>query len=277
MMEIINFNNRYWDHVKLASKEYKEKTVVDVRGVKIGGDKPIVIAGNCSVESRVITKITAKTVKENSGHILRGGVFKSRTSPRSSKNQNKEKLILLKEIGNEFNLPIITEVTQVNQIDFVKKYADIIQIGTRSMRNTELLKEVSKTKKPILLKRGFDATIEEWLLSAEAIMLEGNEKIILCERGIRTYEPSTRNTLDISAIPMIKQISHLPIIIDPSHATGRRNLVSPLAKAGIVAGADGIMVEIHPEPEKSITDGFQSLDFNDFISLMNDIKTLTKR
>jgi 3-deoxy-7-phosphoheptulonate synthase len=274
-MEVVNFHNRYWNHVKLANRHNGNRIIVDVRGRKIGAKKPIIIAGTCSVETKKITMETAKTVKKMGGDILRGGVFKSRTSPRSSKKQDKEKLKILKEAGDKFDLPIITEVTGISQVNFVKKHADIIQIGARSMRNLELLKKAAKTNKPIMLKRAFDATIEEWLLAAEGIMMEGNKNVILCERGIRTFEPSTRNTLDISAIPLIKQISNLPIIIDPSHATGRRSLVVPLAKAGIIAGADGVMIEIHPKPSKAISDGFQSLTFDSFNILMKDIKNLT--
>jgi len=272
-MKTINFHNKYWDHLQLASKQYKEKTVVNINEIEMGEKYPVIIAGPCSVENEDIMRNIAEIIKKNGGHILRGGVFKSRTSPRASQ-LNREKLKMFKKVGEEFGLPIVTEVTSTSQVKFVEKYVDILQIGARNMQNFALLKEVSRTKKPVLLKRGFFATIEEWLLAAEAVMMEGNENVILCERGIRTFEPLTRNTLDISAVPLVKEISHLPIIVDPSHASGRRNLIIPLARAGIAAGADGIMVEVHPEPDKAISDGFQSLSLNDFPLLMNQINMI---
>ena len=256
---------------KLVSKEHKDKTVFKVNGVKIG-EEFIIIAGPCSVESREQVFKTAEVVKRCGGHVLRGGAFKPRTSPYSFQGLGEEGLKILREAGDKFNLPVVTEVMDTKLVKLVEKYADILQIGARNMQNFPLLKEVGRSSKPVLLKRGFSSTVEEWLLAAEYIMLEGNEKIILCERGIRTFEKATRFTLDISAVPVVKELSHLPIIVDPSHAAGRRSLVKPLAKAALAVGADGVMVEVHPDPPKALSDGNQSLNFEEFKELVRELK-----
>jgi len=256
---------------KLTSKEHREKTVVEVGGRKIGEDF-VIIAGPCSVESREQILETAKFLKEVGADMLRGGAFKPRTSPYSFQGLGEEALKWLREAGDETGLPVVTEVLDTRHVDLVAKYADVLQIGARNMQNTPLLREVGKRKMPVLLKRGFSSTIEEWLLAAEYIMLEGNENVILCERGIRTFEPSTRFTLDISAVPVVKELSHLPVIVDPSHAAGKRSLVIPLARAAAAVGADGIMVEVHPNPSEALSDGPQSLTFEDFRRLISEVR-----
>ncbi len=253
-----------------------EDTVVQVGEHAIGGGEFIVMAGPCSVENEKQLLTTARCVKESGAHFLRGGAYKPRTSPYAFQGLGKEGLDLLKLAKEETGLGIVTELLSIEQLDLFMEDVDIIQVGARNMQNFSLLKELGKTDKPILLKRGISATIEEWLMSAEYIMSEGNKNIILCERGIRTYEGYTRNTLDLSAVPMVKRLSHLPVIVDPSHAAGLWWMVEPLSKGAIVVGADGLMVEVHPEPEKALSDGAQSLRFENFRSLMGEVEVLVR-
>ena len=260
---------------KLASREFKNTdTAVKVKGVTIGGKEVIVMAGPCVVENEQQIFKTARQVKALGAKVLRGGAFKPRTSPYSFQGLGEKGLKLLAEAGKENGLVIVTEVMSVNQIDLVAEYTDIFQVGARNMQNFVLLKELGKTKKPILLKRGVSAFLEELLLSAEYILSQGNSKVILCERGIRTFENYTRNTLDLSAVPALKQLSHLPVIVDPSHGTGRWKLVSPMAKAAIAAGADGLIIEVHPEPKSSLSDGVQTLKFDTFTQLVKELKPI---
>ena len=257
---------------KLASREFKDfDTVVKVKDITIGGKEVIVMAGPCVVENEKQIFETAQQVKAAGAKILRGGAFKPRTSPYSFQGLGEEGLKLLAQAGEETGLAVVTEVMAVNQIELVGKYTDIFQVGARNMQNFVLLKELGKTKKPILLKRGMSATIEELLLSAEYILSQGNYEVILCERGIRTFENYTRNTLDLSAVPSLKRLSHLPIIVDPSHATGRWRLVSPMAKAAIAVGADGLLIEVHPDPKSSLSDGAQTLRIDTFAQLMKEL------
>ncbi|MDD6794291.1 MAG: 3-deoxy-7-phosphoheptulonate synthase [Clostridiaceae bacterium] len=262
---------------KKANKKFKnEPTIVNVDGVKVGGTHLGIMAGPCSVESEEQIVQVAKSVKASGANFLRGGAFKPRTSPYSFQGLELEGLKLLKTAKQETGLPIVTELMSTDYIDEFVENVDVIQIGARNMQNFDLLKQVGKTNKPILLKRGLSATIEEWLMSAEYIMAGGNENVILCERGIRTFETYTRNTLDLSAVPVIKRLSHLPIIIDPSHASGYWYLVEPLAKASIMAGADGLMIEVHNDPENALSDGQQSIKPENFKALMDKVKILAK-
>jgi len=262
---------------KLASREFKSfDTTVKVKDVVIGGKEVIVMAGPCVVENEKQIFETARYVKAAGAKILRGGAFKPRSSPYSFQGLGEEGLKLLAQAGKETGLAVVTEVMSVNQIELVGKYTDIFQVGARNMQNFVLLKELGKTKKPILLKRGMPATIEELLLSAEYILSQGNYEVILCERGIRTFENYTRNTLDLSAVPALKRLSHLPIIVDPSHATGRWRLVSPMSKAAIAAGADGLLIEVHPDPKSSLSDGAQTLKLDTFAQLMKEIKPIVQ-
>jgi len=253
-----------------------EPSIINVDGVKIGGKHLGIMAGPCSVESEEQIIEVAKAVKAAGGNFLRGGAFKPRTSPYSFQGLELDGLNLLKIAKKETGLGIVTELMSTDYIDDFVENVDVIQIGARNMQNFDLLKQIGRTKTPILLKRGLSATIEEWLMSAEYIMAGGNENVILCERGIRTFETATRNTLDLSAIPVVKRLSHLPIIVDPSHAGGYRYLVEPLAKAAIVAGADGLMIEVHNDPENALSDGQQSIKPEDFKILMDKIKILAK-
>jgi len=260
---------------KLVSREFHPTdTVIHVNGASIGDGGFVIMAGPCSVESREQILETAHFVREQGAHILRGGAFKPRTSPYSFQGLEVQGLKYLAEAKEQTGLPVVTEVLSPETVEVVAEYADILQIGARNMQNFALLKAIGRVKKPVLLKRGMSATLEELLLAAEYLVAGGNPEIILCERGIRTFEPYTRNTLDISAVPVIKQLSHLPIIVDPSHATGKRDLVPPLAKAALVAGADGLMVEVHPEPEKAKSDGPQSLRFADFRRMMDELRQI---
>ena len=267
--EIIHVSKPY----KLVSREWKnEPTIIDVEGVKIGaGEKPVIMAGPCSVESEKQIVETAKAVKAAGAQILRGGAYKPRTTPYSFKGLKEEGLKLLKKAKEITGLPIVTEVLHIHYLDQVAEYTDIIQIGTRNMQNFEMLVEAAKTKKPILLKRGMSAKMEEFLLAAEYILNEGNPNVILCERGIRTFETATRNTLDLNIVALVKELSHLPIIVDPSHGTGKYSLVEPLSKAALAVGADGLMIEVHPKPEEALSDGDQSLTFENFKHLMHEI------
>lgn len=257
---------------KLAGREVrKENTVVDCAGVKIGGRHFAVMAGPCSVESAKQVMETAKTVKAAGANMLRGGAFKPRTSPYSFQGMEMEGLKALRAAGKATDLPVVTEATTPEQVPLVAQYADMIQIGARNMQNFGLLRAAGKVKTPVLLKRGMMSTINEFLMSAEYILSEGNPNVILCERGIRTFETETRNTLDLQAVPVVKHHSHLPIIVDPSHAAGRWDIVIPMACAAVAAGADGIMVEVHLHPEEAMSDGQQSLRPTKFIKLMEAI------
>ncbi len=261
--------------IKLAVKNDEvQKTIVDVNGVKIGRYRVIIMAGPCSVESREQVLEAAIVVKAGGAQILRGGAFKPRTLPYSFQGLGEEGLQLLAEARKETGLPIVTEVMDADKVELVASYADILQIGTRNMQNFPLLKEVGRSDKPVMLKRRMSATINEWLGCAEYILAEGNPNVIMCERGIRTFETITRNTVDISAVPILHMISHLPVIVDPSHGTGSRSLVPPMSMAAIAAGADGVMVEVHPHPEEALCDGAQSLSPDDFKSFIQDIKPI---
>jgi 3-deoxy-7-phosphoheptulonate synthase len=253
---------------KVSRKNTTENTIVNVNGVKIGGSDIIIIAGPCAVESKEQLFKTARSVKVNGANILRGGAFKPRSSPYNFQGLGEEGLKLLHSVSKDTGLPIITEVMDTRQVDLVASYADIVQIGSRNMQNYPLLKEAGLCRKPVLLKRGMMATIEEFLLAAEYILNQGNDQVILCERGIRTFEPSTRNTLDLSAVPMLKKLTHLPVIVDPSHGTGLRWMVPAMAKAAVAVGTDGLIMEVHYKPEEAICDGFQSLNLDEFAELM---------
>ena len=262
---------------KLASRDFHpEDTIVEVDGVKIGGDNIAVIAGPCAVESEDQLMTIAKAVKASGAHMLRGGAYKPRTSPYSFQGMGEEGLKLLKKAKEATGLPIVTEIMDETNFDIVEKYADILQIGARNMQNFSLLKRAGKSHKPILLKRGLCATLEEFLMSAEYIMSQGNHNVILCERGIRTFETYTRNTLDLSAVPALRELSHLPIMIDPSHATGRWSMIEPLSKASIACGAHGLMIEVHNEPEIAVSDGAQSLKPEKFEKLMRAIDRIAE-
>jgi 3-deoxy-7-phosphoheptulonate synthase len=254
---------------KLASSEFAaEPTRIPLGGCEIGGNEVVVIAGPCSVEGRDMLLRTARSVGASGGRALRGGAFKPRTSPYSFRGLGEEALQMLADTRSQTGLPIVTEVMDTRQVDLVASYADMLQIGARNMQNYSLLTEVGRLRRPILLKRGMSATIEDLLLAAEYVMSQGNPNVVLCERGIRTFGTATRNTFDLAAIPVLKRETHLPVIADPSHAGGRRDLVAPLSYAAIAAGADGLIVEVHPEPESATSDGDQSLDFTEFGSLM---------
>lgn len=260
---------------KLASRAHKhDDTIVEVGGIKIGGGNFVVMAGPCSVESEEQLMETAAFVKAVGAKILRGGAFKPRTSPYVFQGLGEEGLKILAKARKEFGLPIVTELLHVQNLDLVANYTDIIQIGSRNMQNFELLNAVGKLKKPILLKRGMSARMDEFLLAAEYILNAGNPNVILCERGIRTFETATRNTLDLNILALIRELSHLPIIADPSHGTGRRSLIAPLSCAALFAGAQGLIVEVHPNPEKALCDGDQSLNLAEFNNLMNRLNNL---
>jgi 3-deoxy-7-phosphoheptulonate synthase len=262
---------------KLVSRELKKQcSIVKVGNVQIGGDDIVVMAGPCAVESRDQLFEAAQAVKKGGATILRGGAFKPRTSPYAFQGLEEEGLKLLAEVSRYTKMPIVTEAVDPRDVELVARYADIIQIGARNMQNFRLLREVGSTGKPVLLKRGMSATIEDWLMAAEYIMAGGSHDVILCERGIRTYETAVRNTLDISAVPIVKELSHLPIIIDPSHATGYAKYVSPLAKGAIATGADGLMIEVHPDPSRALCDGPQSLTPAQFTTMMHEIKVLAQ-
>jgi len=260
---------------KLASRELKKAdTIINLGPIKIGGPRIVMIAGPCSVESEAQVMETAETVAASGAVILRGGAFKPRTSPYAFQGLGEEGLKYLKAAGERFGMPIISEITGPHQVDMFREYVDIFQIGARNMQNFELLKSVGATGRPVMLKRGLSSTIEEWLMAAEYLLAHGTEDVVLCERGIRTFETYTRNTLDISAIPVVKKLSHLPVIVDPSHATGIRDKVSPVALAAVAAGADGLMVEVHPRPNEALSDGPQALYPTQFEKLMRDVEAL---
>ncbi|KAB2953411.1 3-deoxy-7-phosphoheptulonate synthase [Heliorestis acidaminivorans] len=258
---------------KLVSREARdEPTVVRVKEAIFGGDHLAIIAGPCAVESLEQVMKAAKYIKAAGGQVLRGGAYKPRTSPYAFQGMEEKGLEILKQAGNEYGLATVTEVIDEPSLELACDYVDMVQIGTRNMQNFRLLKAVGKVRKPVILKRGLSATIEEWLMAAEYIMSEGNDQVILCERGIRTFETYTRNTLDLSAIPVIKDLSHLPIIVDPSHATGSAKLVGSMSKGAIASGVDGLIIEVHPEPCKALCDGPQSLDPQQFTALMEELK-----
>lgn len=259
---------------KANKKMQEESTIVDVNGIKIGEGTFTIMSGPCSVESRDQILEVARSVKKSGAQILRGGAYKPRTSPYAFQGMELEGLELLKEARKETGMPIVTEIMSVDLVEKFAKEVDIIQVGARNMQNFDLLKALGKIDKPILLKRGLSATIEEWLMSAEYIMAGGNEKVILCERGIRTYEKFTRNTLDLSAVLAVKKLSHLPVIVDPSHATGKRWMVKKLAMAAAAVGADGLMIEVHNDPENALCDGAQSLRPEQFEDLVVDVKKI---
>ncbi len=257
---------------KLCSREFKsEDTIVDVNGVKVGEGTITVIAGPCAVESEEQVMSAARAMRARGASMLRGGAFKPRTSPYSFRGLEEDGLRLLAQAREETGLPIVTEVMSEATVDIVAKYADVLQIGTRNAQNFFLLEEVARTHKPILLKRGMSSSIQEWLLAAEYILAKGNRSVIMCERGIRTFETAARNTMDINAIPLIKEMSHLPVVADPSHGTGKRKLVEPVALGMVAAGADGLILEVHPSPEHALSDGAQSLDFDMFSSVMANV------
>lgn len=262
---------------KLASREFKElSTIIKINDVSIGGKEITLMAGPCAVENEEQIFDIAHRISNAGVKILRGGAFKPRTSPYSFQGLGEQGLKIMSEAARKYELLIVTEVMSIEQIEMVSNYADILQIGARNMQNFTLLKELGKIKKPVMLKRGLSSTIEELLLSAEYILSGGNKKVILCERGIRTFETYTRNTLDLSAIPAIKELSHLPIIVDPSHSTGRKELVKPMSKAAIAAGADGLVIEVHPNPEEALSDGAQSLDLDCFENLVSELGTVAQ-
>src|SRR6186713_1356501 len=266
---------RITEPYKLASRTFKgEPTVINVGDVRIGGDEVIVMAGPCSAETEPQVRAAAAAVRRAGAKIFRGGAFKPRSSPYSFQGLGEEGLRLLRDAADAEHLKLVTEVMDLSQIEMIDRYADIFQVGARNMQNFTLLRELGRTRKPVLLKRGVAATIEEWLLSAEYVLSGGNPQVILCERGIRTFETSTRNTLDISAIPVIKKLSHLPIITDPSHATGKRDKVAPMARASVAAGADGIIVEVHCNPDKALSDGAQSMFPAQFDRVMAELRII---
>ena len=263
---------------RLVSREFKkEDSIIDLgKGVKIGGKEVVIMAGPCTIENIDRLFQIGREVKKAGATVLRGGAFKPRTSPYSFQGLGKAGLQMLREVGNELGLVTVSEVMDPREVSLVADFVDILQIGCRNMQNFNLLKEVGATKKPVVLKRGMASTVKDMLMSAEYILSGGNFSVILCERGIRTFEDSTRNTLDISAVPVVKQLSHLPIIVDPSHAAGKWGLVPALAKAGIAAGADGLIVEVHNHPEEAVSDGEQSLIPENFSSLMTELKSIAQ-
>ncbi len=262
---------------KLASWEFrKEKTVITVGKERIGGERIAVMAGPCAVENQTLLVEIAKEVKSAGANFIRGGAFKPRTSPYAFQGLEEEGLKYLADARERTGLPVVTEVMDPRDIEMIARYADVLQIGARNMQNFRLLKEVGLCKKPVLLKRGISATIKEWLMSAEYILSGGNHAVILCERGIRTYETATRNTLDLSAVPVLKQMTHLPVVVDPSHAVGKWDLVAPMAKAAVAAGADGLIIEVHSNPEEALCDGEQSLKPKSFKQLMDELRPIAR-
>jgi 3-deoxy-7-phosphoheptulonate synthase len=272
VQEVIHVSKPY----KLVSRDFHPRpTVVKVAGVAVGeGHRPVVVAGPCAVEGEEQLLRAARAVKKAGADMLRGGAFKPRTGPHTFQGLREEGLRILALAREETGLPIVTEVMSPDNVGLVAEYADLLQVGARNMQNFDLLRELGKIRKPVLLKRGMSATVEEFLAAAEYILAEGNPNVILCERGIRTFETATRNTLDLAIVPLVKELTHLPIMVDPSHATGKRSLVSPMAKASLVAGAHGVLVEVHPEPEKALSDGPQSLTVPGFERLMEEIEGL---
>ena len=262
---------------KLASREFHaEDSIFDIKGVKVGGGHLAMIAGPCAIEGEEILVEIAEKVRDAGANILRGGAFKPRTSPYSFQGLGEDGLKILKATGDRFNMPVVSEVMDPRQVELVERYADMLQIGARNMQNFDLLKEVGRTRTPVLLKRGMSATVKDLLMSAEYVLAQGNRQVILCERGVRTFEDSTRNTLDLSIVPNVKGLSHLPIIVDPSHATGRPDLIPAMARAGIAAGSDGIHIEVHSCPEKALSDGPQALLPGQYAKLMDELRQIAE-
>ena len=260
---------------KLASREFHpEDSIFDIKGVKVGGGHLLMIAGPCAIESEACLFEIAEHVREAGANVLRGGAFKPRTSPYSFQGLGETGLKILRAAGDRFGMPVVTEIMDPRQVDLVERYTDMIQIGARNMQNFDLLKEVGRTRTPVLLKRGMSATVKDLLMSAEYILAQGNREVILCERGVRSFEDSTRNMMDISAVPNVKGQSHLPIIVDPSHATGRPDLIPAMARAGLAAGADGVHIEVHSCPEKALSDGPQALLPDQYAQLMDELRAL---
>jgi 3-deoxy-7-phosphoheptulonate synthase len=271
VFEVVRISSPY----KLASRTFKaEPTVVTVGDIRIGGDEVIVMAGPCSAESETQVRMTAAAVRRAGAKILRGGAFKPRSSPYAFQGLGEEGLRLLRDAATAENMAVVSEVMDISQLDLVDRYSDILQVGARNMQNFTLLRELGHRRKPVLLKRGISATIEEWLLSAEYILSGGNTDVILCERGIRTFETATRNTFDVSAIAMVKKLSHLPVIADPSHGAGRRDMVAPMARAAVAAGADGLIIEVHCDPDHALSDGAQSMFPAQFDRLMAELRII---
>ena len=275
MLEGVDKSVRITEKYKLVSRDFHPAdTVIDVDGVKIGGKELVVMAGPCAVESLEQLLEAATLVKQSGAKFLRGGAYKPRTSPYDFQGLQEKGLKLLRQAADEVGLKVVTEIVDKDDIERVEEYSDILQVGARNMQNFQMLKALGRAKKPVLLKRGLSATISEWLNAAEYIMAGGNENVIFCERGIRTYETFTRNTLDLSAVAAVKELSHLPIIVDPSHGTGRWQMVQPMARAAIAAGADGLIIEVHPHPEVALSDGNQSLKPKNFDKLMKDLSAI---
>jgi len=267
--------HRITEPYKLASRTFKpENTVITVGDVRIGGDEVIVMAGPCSAESEEQVEAAAAAVKRAGAKVMRGGAFKPRSSPYSFQGLGEEGLRLLRASADRHNLKLITEVMDISQLEMIERYADILQVGARNMQNFTLLRELGHAKTPVMLKRGISATIEEWLLSAEYILAGGNMNVMLCERGIRTFEGYTRNTLDISAVPVVQKLSHLPVIVDPSHGTGKRDKVAPMARAAVAAGCDGLIIEVHCDPDHALSDGAQSMFPSQFDRLMAELRII---
>ncbi len=262
---------------KLASREFHaEDSVFEIKGIKVGGGHLAMIAGPCAIEGESILVEIAEAVRDAGANILRGGAFKPRTSPYSFQGLGEDGLKILKATGERFGMPVVTEVMDPRQVDLVERYTDIMQIGARNMQNFDLLKEVGRTRTPVLLKRGMSATVKDLLMSAEYVLAQGNRRVILCERGVRTFEDSTRNTLDLSIVPNVKGLSHLPIIVDPSHATGRPDLIPAMARAAVASGCDGVHIEVHSCPEKALSDGPQALLPRQYARLMDELRQLAE-
>jgi 3-deoxy-7-phosphoheptulonate synthase len=271
VQEVLRITEPY----KLASRTFRpENTVITIGDVRIGGDEVVVMAGPCSAETEEQVETTAAAVKRAGAKVLRGGAFKPRSSPYSFQGLGEEGLRLLRAAADRHNLKLVSEVMDLSQLELMERYVDILQVGARNMQNFTLLRELGRARTPVLLKRGISATIEEWLLSAEYILAGGNMNVMLCERGIRTFESYTRNTLDISAIPVVQKLSHLPVLADPSHGTGRRDKVAPMARAAVAAGADGLLIEVHCDPDHALSDGAQSLFPNQFDRLMAELRII---
>ena len=275
VMDGVQEVHRITEPYKLASRSFRpENTVITIGDVRIGGDEVIVMAGPCSAETEEQVEATAAAVKKAGAKVLRGGAFKPRSSPYSFQGLGEAGLRMLRGAADRHNLKLVSEVMDISQLELIEKYSDILQVGARNMQNYTLLRELGHAKTPVLLKRGISATIEEWLLSAEYILAGGNMNVMLCERGIRTFESYTRNTFDISAIPVVQQLSHLPVLADPSHGTGRRDKVTPMARAAVAAGADGLIIEVHSDPDRALSDGAQSLFPAQFDRLMAELRII---
>lgn len=263
-------------HLLVSRGSQPQNTLVNIKGCIVGGEKTVVVAGPCAVESEELLKETAFKVRAAGASILRGGAYKPRTSPYSFQGHGEEGLKILARVGQQMNMPVVTELMDSQDIEMLLDYADILQVGARNMYNYSLLKKLGRLDKPVVLKRGISATVEEWLLAAEYILAGGNQQVIMCERGIRSAEPWTRNTLDLSGVALLKELSHLPVMVDPSHGTGVRSLVLPMARAALAAGADGLMIEVHPHPEKAWSDGPQSLTPKGFSQLMRELDPIAR-